>query len=866
MMKKIILISFAALSLMLKAQSVHITNTLSEKLAVADNNSLLKVNLIFKNQVNFQQMNQQFKENNIPLDVRAKKVMKTAMQLAESEQRQIVNLLSQNASKVKSIKQFWLINMMTVEIEKSLLTQFLNHSLIEYVEEYDYFHSKPIEVEKGTETQKSINGNEPGLSAINAPALWAMGYTGKARKFYSIDTGVWPNHPAISNAWLGNYQPINQAWYAVDAPTPVDKSSSHGTHTTGTVLGLEQATNDTIGVAFNAYFMAADPIVDNIALIKPLPDYIDVFEFAFNPDGDTSTTHDMPDAINNSWGIDTHDDTTICAGYVTQMFDAVEAAGIANVFSAGNEGPGATTIGQPQYVSTGLVNTFTVGAVNGANASFPIANFSSRGPSPCPNLSGSLLIKPEVVAPGMNVRSCIDQNNYANYNGTSMAGPHATGAVLLLKEAFPNVSGEDILLALYYSAIDLGDIGEDNTYGMGMIDVLAAYNYLALTHTPTPPNNIPYDVTITEILSPTNNIQCQQDFNPIVVVKNNGDSTISNIYFSYHLNNEALHYDTLTRTLIPGDTVHVNLPTITAQTLGNYELLIKAALDTSINEIDFINNQRAVRFNIRETVSILPFYENFENTQLDSSNWFIENPDVKTTWDTLATMGLMNSNYSAYINLYDYAPRQSQKDAIITPKIKLPNRDSLFIKFDVAYQMRLSVIADTLVVYVSDDCGATYTQVYKKGGTDLQTKDTLTNNFVPQYASHWRTDYIDIAAYGGSDILVKFESINRQGNNLFLDNIWVYQGVEPVTIQENNMLIDVKVYPNPTNGLVTLEMGENDLNNASYQLIDMLGKQLKSQQIVQSKMNIDISGLKQGIYFLNVTNNNGRQVLKLIKN
>ena len=94
MMKKIILISFAALSLILKAQSVHITNTLSEKLAVVDNNSVLKVNLIFKNQVDFQQINQQFKENNIPLDVRSKKVMKTAMQLAENEQSQIVNLLS----------------------------------------------------------------------------------------------------------------------------------------------------------------------------------------------------------------------------------------------------------------------------------------------------------------------------------------------------------------------------------------------------------------------------------------------------------------------------------------------------------------------------------------------------------------------------------------------------------------------------------------------------------------------------------------------------------------------------------------------------------------------------------------------------
>src|SRR5690606_19927448 len=176
--------------------------------------------------------------------------------------------------------------------------------------------------------------------------------------------------------------------------------------------------------------------------------------------------------------------------------------------------------------------------------------------------------------------------------------------------------------------------------------------------------------------------------------------------------------------------------------------------------------QRVVRFNIVETSLIFPFHENFENTQLDSSNWFVENLDAKITWDTLATMGLMNSNYSAYINLFNYAPRQNQEDAITTPKIKLPNKDSLFIKFDVAYQMRFAVIADTLVVYVSDDCGATYTQVYKKGGGDLQTKDTLTNNFVPQYASHWRTDYIDISSYGGSDILVKFESINRQGNNL----------------------------------------------------------------------------------------------------
>src|SRR5690606_39329707 len=321
-MKKSIL-TFAGLLFgsFLFAQQAFVTNSLEEKLTQSSDNQYLKVNLIFKSQVDFVQLNTQFKENNTPLAVRAKKVMQLAMDMAEVEQQQIMQQLRPSFSKIKSIKQFWLINMMTVEAQKSVIQQLINHPLIEYVEEFDYFYSKPIQVEKAT-TQKSINGIEPGLAAINAPALWAMGYTGKARKFFSIDTGVWPTHPAISDAWLGNYQPLPQAWHAVDSPFPVDKSSSHGTHTTEPVLGLEKATNDTIGVAFNAYFMAADPIVDNIALIKPLPDYIEVFELALNPDGDTSTTHDIPDAINNSWGIATHNDTPICAGYATQMFDA----------------------------------------------------------------------------------------------------------------------------------------------------------------------------------------------------------------------------------------------------------------------------------------------------------------------------------------------------------------------------------------------------------------------------------------------------------------------------------------------------------------------------------------------------------------
>jgi bacillopeptidase F len=863
-MKKTLLSSFIVLlSSLAFSQSATITNSLTKKLTSSKNHDFIKVNIVLADQVDHIYLNQKLKEEKASADLRAKTVIRESMNLANRTQKSIITYLNGNLNKVTSYKTFWIINMMSIEAKKDVIMHLASLPEVDYIELHDHFTGKPVEImETKASTKKSIGGIENGLAAINAPALWALGYTGKARTFYSIDTGIWKDHPAVSDNWLGNYQPLSQAWNGIDSPLPVDKNGSHGTHTTGTILGLEQATSDTIGVAFNAYFMAADPIVTNLNDIKPLPDYIDVFEFALNPDGDTNTTNDIPDAINNSWGIDEHQDTSICSGYVTQMFNAIEAAGIANVFSAGNEGSGDTTIGQPQYVSTGLVNTFTVGAVNSQTAGNPIAGFSSRGPTACP-ATGSIAIKPEVVAPGVNVRSCVDQNNYSNYQGTSMAGPHAVGAVLLLKEAFPNVTGEEILLALYNSAVDLGVAGEDNTYGMGMIDVLAAYNLLALTNTPTPPNQYKYDLTVSEILNPTREIRCDNNIDPKIVLKNNGDSSIVNAEIVYQLNNEPSQNFSWTGTLLANDTVHVTLPQIVAQNIGDYELKVKATFDTTKTECDYINNQRMFRFNIRDIHATLPYKEDFELMRIDSSEWLIDNADGMTTWDTTETSGLTYGYHSATMQLFDYTGSK-QLDGLISTSITLPNDDSLFVRFDVAYQEIHQILADTLTVFLSTDCGNTFNQIYKKGGSVLETYTTITAPFTPSLPNHWRTDYIDVTSYANNDIILKFESYNKSGNNLYLDNIWVYEGDEPVGINETNIQ-DISIYPNPTNGLFNIDLGNSSQGIYSIIITDMLGKVVHNNQTNKSKTVIDLSHLNNGIYLINIQNKDSKITKKLIK-
>jgi bacillopeptidase F len=127
--------------------------------------------------------------------------------------------------------------------------------------------------------------------------MWNLGYTGLGRKLFTCDTGVWPVHPAIKRQFRGNYLPESWCWKGFDSETPADKPDAHGTHVTGTVLGLDTLTADTIGVAFNASYIAADPIVEDAADIKPVSVIFEAFQFAINPDGNDLTSNDVPDVI-----------------------------------------------------------------------------------------------------------------------------------------------------------------------------------------------------------------------------------------------------------------------------------------------------------------------------------------------------------------------------------------------------------------------------------------------------------------------------------------------------------------------------------------------------------------------------------------
>ncbi|MEZ5540964.1 MAG: Calx-beta domain-containing protein [Pseudomonadota bacterium] len=301
------------------------------------------------------------------------------------------------------------------------------------------------------------------LVDIHVPEVWAGGFLGQGVIVASLDTGVDAGHPDLAPRWRGG----SNSWFDPHGQHPLVPFDAvgHGTRTLGLLLGGD-ASGNTIGVAPGARWIAAKIFDDNGDAL--LSDVHAGLQWLLDPDGDP-LTDDAPDVVNNSWGLQNLVD--VCSPEFQVDIQTLRAAGIAVVFSSGNTGPAPATSISPANNPGGY-------AVGSVNANREISGFSGRGPATC-----DATIYPELVAPGEALFTANPvaggQPWIAPVSGTSFAAPHVTGAMAVLLSAFPDTAVDDLETALLQSAVDLGVGGPDADYGYGLLDVQAAYAWLA---------------------------------------------------------------------------------------------------------------------------------------------------------------------------------------------------------------------------------------------------------------------------------------------------------------------------------------------------------------------------------------------------
>lgn len=584
----------------------RISESLEAKMKETPEDEYIQVSIIMYDQLDLESMMSYFRTERVPLERRAKQVITSLQAKAAATQPQFISYLNTvNGVESGSIRSLWISNEIQVRVNKAGISALSLRSEIDYLYfQYPYQRLAEEKVESLEASLYTPNGHEPGHDVMNVPGLWALGYTGTNRRLFMIDEGVDLRHPALFNNYRGLVDG-NSVSYFDPAGTAADTVPSkcvafgdHGTLVLGTVVGNDFSRRDTIGIAPDALWMSSPLALGDgqggVGCQDAAGDYSFALQWALDPDGDPNTVDDMPDVINMSFGNSNFAD---CTDPRFQQITALEAAGVGVIIAAGNAGPNASTVGPPANGATNLVNTFAVGSVTQASN---IASFSSRGPGLCSDDGASLEIKPEVVAPGVTIRTTSNGDAYANVQGTSFSAPYVAGLFLLLKEAFPTLSGEEIKLGIYNSATDLGILGEDNNYGNGLVDAVAAFNYLVNQgNTPVPRN--PDADGLLHNLNDLNSFACAKDVVPSFLLENSGTSTMTAATINYTYSNGITGTINWTGSLTKNRTERIVLP---AESLpaGNYSLSIELVQVNGKTEYSVRDNAIEESFSIFDEV------------------------------------------------------------------------------------------------------------------------------------------------------------------------------------------------------------------------------------------------------------------------
>jgi subtilisin family serine protease len=426
--------------------------------------------------------------------VRGGLVVDSLKEVATRTQRPILDLLA-NAN--AQVTPFWIANTIKVTTTDDRLIQLLAAMPEVAAIKADQVWQIP-EPQPGAQ-EPTIQAIEWNVALIGAPEVWnQLGARGEGIVVANIDTGVQFNHPALVVQYRGNQGgetfDHNYNWYDPSricgnpSLVPCD-NTGHGTHTMGTAVGDDGGGNQ-IGVAPGARWITAKGCETTSACSFTALLLSGQWMLAPTDLNGQNPRPDLrPHIVNNSWGTPSTNDI-----FYRTTVQNWRNAGIFPVFSIGNTGPACGSAGVPGAYP----ESFGVGATDIFDN---VAGFSGRGPAD--GFGG--IVKPNISAPGVSVRSSVPTNGYASMSGTSMAAPHVSGVVALLWSAMPELIGnivetETILqdTAQLRFATQCGPGGPPNSvYGWGIVDAFAAVTGMVQATLAASPSSIAPGGTLT---------------------------------------------------------------------------------------------------------------------------------------------------------------------------------------------------------------------------------------------------------------------------------------------------------------------------------------------------------------------------------
>lgn len=689
----------------------------------------------------------------------------------------------------------------------AFINELSNLPEVEYAEQVPLL--KPTYTPNDLRPAVGQNNNQWHLHKIKAQGAWDI-TTGSPNIVIGIvDDAVEMNHPDLSPNSAGGFDVSTNG----SSPEPPTQQYSHGTH----VAGISGAATDngrgvaSIGFDTKIYGIKA---TDN-------PQYVtDGYE------GIAHAANEGVDIINMSWGGLGQSQTA------QNVVNQINNEGILLVGGAGNNGD------TQRFYPAAYEN---VVAVASSQQSDGKSGFSTYG-----NWI-------DITAPGSQILSLTPYGNLTFASGTSMASPLVAGLLGLMKSVNPQMSNENLLQCLYNTSVDISaqNPGMNGLLGAGRIDAEAAVQCV-LNLSQEPP--APVIVTQDEAICPGDSVHFEA-----------GSSLgiIETVMWSF-----------------PGGTPNNSSdlnPAVSYDEYGEYDVTLTAYNifgDSTITEVQKV----VVSPEAREVV----FFEDFEANTLQELNWTNEHPDHLLTWSIRNVNFAPDGNRAAAVRHF-YINNSSdigQRNAIWSPWLDLRGATDIEFSYDHAYRRQQAGVTDTLMVSVESPDNVQVDSIlgmhYETGAGTFATGARINNNFVPQAPDDWciagGTGAGCFAYSLGSfenmnNVRFKFETINQNGNNLYIKNVKVTSRcTQPLTSVEEKAQAaknTFKLYPNPAREELKIE-GKAGITN--YTIYDASGRIIKRSKKLdgQKFINVNIQNLTSGYYIVNIESNGYSEVQKLI--
>ncbi len=374
---------------------------------------------------------------------------------------------------------------------------------------------------------------------------------------------------------------------------------------------------------------------------------------------------------------------------------------------------------------------YCVASCNGANAKSGFSNYGAWV---------------DITAPGENISSTVPGNTYQSQSGTSMATPLVAGLAALMLSRSPQMTQTDVLNCISSTALNIAAANSASLAGQlgaGRIRANLAMSCAAgFSATPV----------VSNFYSLIRNT-CPNT--PIVF-------TDSSLYL-------PTAWSWTFQAGMPATSTS-SAPSVQWTTPGTYSVAMQA---TNINGG---NTATKVSYITVAGPIALPFSQGFQAAQFLPPNWSSLNIGNDNYYWERATGfgGFITSTACAVFDNYN-DDVTNERDEMRSPKLIFTNVPTARLRFDVAYRQYDNQYSDSLEVKISTNCGATWNQIYLKGGQTLATNATTLQNaqFTPTTAALWRRDTIDITpwAAGQQNVLVSFVNRGHYGQAVYLDNI-----------------------------------------------------------------------------------------------